>query len=166
MCRRSQCHWPSHLQKPTANKSICTLWDPSLAWVQTYEHLPYFPHGPIQCLSVPPGALNTWLVIWQVGVFFPSQHPSPFFFFFFGSGNASQCEYLIENEWEICKFLQTPTNFLMIFVTLQWMVLLQLQEVWATEYSNHIVPASETWGCFTRQMPTLPGAGKHTITLV
>lgn len=37
---------------------------------------------------------------------------------------------------------------------------LQLQEAWTAEYSDHIMPASEMCGCFTRQMPTLPGAGQ------
>lgn len=48
----------------------------------------------------------------QTSAFFPPPNTPPQFYFW--SGNASPCESLIENEWEICKFLQTPTNFLMI----------------------------------------------------
>lgn len=163
MSRRSQRHRPPHLRKARAQAVThsnpihlhATRSQPGLC-ADTRASVP---SSTWTCsVSFCTSCSFEYMIRDMTSAFFPSQHPPPFYFLW--SGNASPCEYLIENEWEICKFLKTPTNFLMISCHSSMDGPLQLQEAWAAEYSNHIVPASEKWGCFTRLMPTLPGAGQ------
>lgn len=89
---------------PTAIQFISAPRDPSLAWVQTHEHLSHYPHGAFLHL------LQLWIVVYQhmivdtTSAFFPSQHPHSFFF------GVRKCQPLRVSHRKWMGNLQIPVN--------------------------------------------------------
>lgn len=173
MCRKSQHHRPPNLWKVRAgavahNTTVhphVTKSHSSQSGLRADLRLSVPLSIRTYSVSIPPATLNTRLAIRCRQVHVSSQHPHVFWFVwvFFTLLLVRKCQPLWVSHRKWIGNLQIPLNthklshdLLLLF---QWMVPCNSKKPGLLN-SDRIVPGSKMCGCFTRQMPTLPGAGQ------